>query len=180
MKIRIKPSFWLVLCLIFYFQPAFVAVALLSSLIHEAGHMAAILISGGSIQTFELSVFGAVFDANISRLSKVQKVLVYLSGPTVSIAASLILFCLCGKSFSIICFSAGVINFTLGLINLLPIRPLDGGNALTVLADSSIYFKIMETGFRIVFAAVILAAAVYLKSVFLLLFLIYVLFVCRI
>ncbi|MBQ1234958.1 MAG: hypothetical protein IIX77_04975 [Oscillospiraceae bacterium] len=142
--------------------------------------MAAILISGGSIQTFELSVFGAVFDANISQLSKVQKMLVYLSGPTVSIAASLILFCLCGQSFSIICFSAGVINFTLGLINLLPIRPLDGGNALMVLADSSIYFKIMETGFRIVFAAVILAAAVYLKSVFLLLFLIYVLFVCRI
>ena len=66
------------------------------------------------------------------------------------------------------------------LIKLLPIRPLDGGNALMVLADSSIYFKIMETGFRIVFAAVILAAAVYLKSVFLLLFLIYVLFVCRI
>ena len=180
MKIKIKPSFWLVLCLIFYFNLQFPAIALVSSLLHEAGHLTAILLNEGEIKYLQLSAFGAMFDANLSKLSRGSKIAVYLSGPLVSILAALLCFYFSGRSFLVLVFSAGVINLVLGIINLLPMRPLDGGNALWVLAANSRYFKIWEIGFRILFAAVFLWAAVCLKSVFVLLFLFYILFVWRI
>lgn len=107
------------------YLPARDLAAIISSvLVHEAGHIAAIKLTGGRIASLYLSPFGAVIKCPPAsyRLDLIRAA----AGP----AASVIL------SAAAALFGSGAVScvsLLLGALNLLPVRGLDGGVMLSAL-----------------------------------------------
>ena len=88
-------------------------------LLHELGHMAAMLACGADIRRLTLRFADLRIDA--AGLGYRQELLCALTGPLVNLA--------CG----LLCCRAGVFaacSLVLGIYNLLPVLPLDGGRAI--------------------------------------------------
>lgn len=102
-----------------------VLLGALACLLHEAGHWAAISLLGGRVCALRLTAVGAEMKLDPCRpLSYGREFAAALAGPAVNLVTA--------------CFSiwkgwflfAGM-NFCFGVLNLLPIAPLDGGRALS-------------------------------------------------
>ena len=109
--------------------PCFIAAAI----IHELGHTIAILTCGGRIRAFELAPFGFClrFDALLSYRCDA---IVAAGGAAMNLCAAFILS-VAGKyapDVQILMPAAGV-NLMMGISNLLPALPLDGGRILYAL-----------------------------------------------
>lgn len=119
------------LCLpVFAFSLAFdlrVLVPFCAALLHEIGHFAAILLSGRGVSKLVLSPLGAEIHLKPSLSSYKTDLLVSLAGPFANILGSMCIFICEATAFSVL-FS--MCNIALLLFNLLPIRGLDGGEAL--------------------------------------------------
>ncbi len=121
-KIHISFFFGLTVALIGLFdKTGNVFLCLLSGVIHEAGHLAILLISREKPKDIYITPFGM----RIERcpdffLSFKREILCAFAGPFVNILAWLIFK---GSRFS-------EINLTIGLFNLLPVTPLDGNKIL--------------------------------------------------
>lgn len=153
--VRIEPVFWIVTVFFaFNLQDArliitWVAVVLVSLLVHEFGHAVALKIYGQS-SSIVLHGFGGVTISQ-RRLSKVQSIVVSLAGPISALAllgipALLIRdsdyglelqfdYFTSGSGFGLwpVLYFAVYVNIWWSIANLLPIRPLDGGNVMTEL-----------------------------------------------
>ncbi len=104
------------------------AVTYLCALLHEAGHMAAILLFGGRLQEIRLTLAGAeIRRREPSGLSRGREALVCLAGPAVNLALALGSLFACGDGR----FSQ--VNFLLCGFNALPFYSLDGGRVIEVL-----------------------------------------------
>mgnify|MGYP003304177808 CR=1 FL=1 len=121
-KPRISPFLFLLLFAYMVIEGSFIPLwILLFSLIHEGGHLLAIRLLGGGIRYFQGS--GQGFGIGTRALSYRMEFWAAFAGPLTSIAlAMLFLACKQGIFF--------YINLSLGLLNLLPIYPLDGGRML--------------------------------------------------
>lgn len=130
MRVTVQPSFlifWTILCLLdtqglmLYFLPA--------AILHELGHFACLYALGGHAEELELNGAGAKIEMVLNGGYRAD-ILTSASGPL----ANLLCACLCG------CFrwemSAGA-HLILGLFNLLPILPLDGGRIAAALLEAS-------------------------------------------
>lgn len=125
-KVRITPGFLLLLAVLFYMDEGvgILPWGLLACVLHELGHYTAGRIFGGKLRWIELSVVGAQLSLDYRMpLSYGREIVVTLAGPIVNLvlgwtAAQMKLFLLAGVSLG------------LGIFNLLPIIPLDGGQAL--------------------------------------------------
>ncbi|MDR1631006.1 MAG: site-2 protease family protein [Oscillospiraceae bacterium] len=106
-------------------------IVIVSSLIHEFGHLAVLLGYGEKPKAIHIGVFGMeIRRSGNLHLSYAQECAVALSGPAVNLLLCLILF-----GFQILFTSdfflfPALANLALALLNLLPITPLDGGRAL--------------------------------------------------
>lgn len=150
--IRIEPIFWLVtVFLAFNLSDArliiiWVAVVLVSILVHELGHAIA-LKAFGQRSSIVLHGFGGV-TLSQRRLGKAQSILVSLAGPFAAMTLLGVPAYLLRESdygqglwFSYdgglglwpVIFFAVYVNIWWSIANLLPIRPLDGGNVMTEL-----------------------------------------------
>lgn len=150
--VRIEPLFWLVAVFIAYnlgdarLIIMWVGVVLVSVLVHELGH--AIALKGfGQPSSIVLHGFGGVTRSR-GRLSKARSIIVTLAGP---LSALLLLglpaYLLREREFGLdayrsagnvfglwpIIVFAAYVNIWWSIANLLPIRPLDGGNVMTEL-----------------------------------------------
>ena len=104
------------------------AAALFCCIIHELGHVACLLILGEKPQLIELSFYGIKLKRhNVSELKSFEETMIYMSGPTANFALSALLF-ICGTGDGM--RTAAAISACVGLFNLLPCQPLDGGNVL--------------------------------------------------
>lgn len=96
----------------------------LACILHELGHWAAITLLGGRVRSLHLTVVGAEMKLDPCRpLSYGREVAAALAGPAVNLF--LLWFSLRTGRY----LFAGL-NLCYGLLNLLPIRSLDGGRAL--------------------------------------------------
>lgn len=110
----------------------FCAVALFCCAVHEAGHIICLLIMGEKPKLIELSFYGVKLErAVMSENSRSSEPLVYASGPAANFMLSALLFVL-GNKFPGL-HGAAVTSLGIGIFNLIPCRPLDGGNLLSVL-----------------------------------------------
>ncbi len=130
-RIHSTGGFWLVLgALLLVASLRLLFWFLLACLVHELGHWAAIRALGGRVEAFRLTGVGAVIVPARARLfSYWEECLTALAGP----AASLLLALLAGSwgrwLGSEDAYLLTGVSLVLGLFNLLPADPLDGGRA---------------------------------------------------
>ena len=120
--------------LLFMDEQNIVPWALLACFIHEMGHVLAIHMLGGSVQSFRLSVIGAEIVPTRNRLFSYQEELVIAaSGPLISCIAAIMGAYFAGGYHYEKTFLFCGLNLVAGLFNLIPEGPLDGGRMLKIL-----------------------------------------------
>ncbi len=113
------------------------AIALLCCIIHEAGHIICLLILGEKPKKIEFSFYGIKLERYpMSGQNTAGELAVYISGPGANFIFSAILFLLSNIFYSL--REAAIISLCIGVFNLIPCKPLDGGNILyTVLCRNT-------------------------------------------
>ena len=130
-RVQVTGGFWLLILWFWYANGWKVLVSVLAAAAsHELGHWAVLRMMGSHIDYLQVSVFGAEMRTANGRLSYAGELTAALAGPAVNLAAGMILAQM-GPEAAV---SAGA-HLALGLFNLLPIRPLDGGKAVYTLAS---------------------------------------------
>lgn len=105
------------------------AIALLCCILHEAGHIICLLILGEKPKKINLSFYGIRLERNpMSAQSAAGEIMIYVSGPAVNFIFSAILFLLSNAFESL--QIAAVISLCIGVFNLIPCKPFDGGNII--------------------------------------------------
>lgn len=104
------------------------ATAFFCCIIHELGHIVTLLILGEKPKLIELSFYGVKLERfGVSGIRSFGEIIIYASGPTANFALSALLF-IFGNAEGV--KTAAAVSLCLGLFNLLPCQPLDGGNIL--------------------------------------------------
>ncbi len=99
---------------------------LAASAMHEMGHFAALLLCGGRPALIAVGIFGVrVEQDRHAPLGYGKNLVVSLTGPAVN-ALSCLLLLLCGAADT----APFMVHGTMAMMNLLPVEPLDGGQAL--------------------------------------------------
>ncbi len=130
-KINIKFSFLLFNAMMFMFRESRLILGFyIACLIHEAGHIIAVRLTGGEVHRIDFSWTGIKMTASPPSSLKAG-ILVQLSGPAANLLTFLILI-LAGNTGYLALFSLAE-----GLFNLLPYSFLDGGAALDMLAEGA-------------------------------------------
>lgn len=105
------------------------AIALLCCIIHEAGHIICLLILGEKPKKIEFSFYGIKLERfPMAVQSTAGNLAVYISGPAANFMFSAVIFLLSNIFVSL--RIAAVISLCIGFFNMIPCRPLDGGNIL--------------------------------------------------
>ena len=121
-KIHVSFFFGLTVALMGLFdKTGNIFLCLISGIIHEAGHLAVLLLSKEKPKDIYITPFGMRIERREENITNpFTEILCAFAGPFVNILAWLIFK---GSRFS-------EINFTIGLFNLLPCTPLDGNKIL--------------------------------------------------
>lgn len=124
-RVRISPSFYLLVAAVWLVEPDLLLPTLFAAAVHELGHVLALLAVGGRAEGFTLTALGG--DMRLAAgLSYARELPVALAGPVSSLALA---WGLAAGG----CFLTAGISLALGLFNLLPVGPLDGGRAVCCL-----------------------------------------------
>ena len=102
--------------------PLFFAAAAL----HEAGHVLMVYACGGTVTMLRLTALGGVLRYRLSKVSMLKDVAIAAAGPITGIGIALLTV---GSGW----YRFAGANLILSMLNLLPIRPLDGGQIVSVL-----------------------------------------------
>lgn len=101
-----------------------VSRCILACLLHEAGHWITVRCLGGNVQAVRLTAIGAEMSIDTRKpMSYGREIAVALAGPAVSLIIAWI-----AARFGWFLFAG--MNLSLGLLNLIPVMPLDGGRVL--------------------------------------------------
>lgn len=105
------------------------AVGLFCCIIHESGHILCLLLMGEHPKFIKLSFYGIKLERSLLPGSgKLNELAVYASGPAANIILSAVFFIASNAAQGM--YKAAVISLGVGIFNLIPCRPLDGGNIL--------------------------------------------------
>lgn len=123
-------GFWVLLALLIYLDgQGIVLQALFACVIHECGHWLTIRALGGRVYSLHLSAVGAEMKLDTERpLSYPREAAAALAGPAVNLLAA---FVSARRGYYLF---AGL-NLCFGVLNLIPVFPLDGGRALRCMLD---------------------------------------------
>jgi Zn-dependent protease len=135
--IQIKAD-WTILFLIFWANGSFAyfAALVLTIILHELGHALIVRSRGGHVEGIILQGFGGMTLWSGS-LTQLEQACVALGGPLVNIATALLLPMMFPMAMGNSPFTSALVlwGMVLGIFNLLPILPLDGGHVLQRLAS---------------------------------------------
>ncbi len=105
------------------------AVALFCCIIHELGHIVCLLFMGEQPRLIELSFYGIRLERRkASDYKSFSEIIIYASGPAVNMLFSAVFFMISHAAQGM--KTVALISLGVGLFNLLPCRPLDGGNII--------------------------------------------------
>lgn len=160
MRFKIHPLFIIAgLVAIFFATTAYFIALVVAVVLHELIHSFVAKHFGVSTKCITLTPFGGVLKVKSRILSNYQKTCIYLAGPLGSL-----IFSMC---FGVMVWLFPVIfiyleylvvaNFLVGVINLLPIYPLDGGKILSQFISSKIVLILSNILFSgVLFCSVII------------------------
>lgn len=106
------------------------AAALFCCVVHELGHIICLYILGEKPKLIELSFYGVRLEQNNNCMNFFENITVYLSGPAANFILSALLFAF-GRIYGI--KTMAVTSVCVGVFNMLPCVPLDGGNLLNLI-----------------------------------------------
>ncbi|HUP99506.1 MAG TPA: site-2 protease family protein [Aeromicrobium sp.] len=109
----------------------FVLGLYVSVFLHEAAHLVAAKSFGLRVRSITLHILGGETAIEGSGRTPTQEFVISVVGPLVSLGIGAA--CLLGHSGNTVVFAIGWINIVVGVFNLLPGLPLDGGRALRAL-----------------------------------------------
>lgn len=121
-RLKITPGFWLVLAGVLVISPTILLPTALAAGCHELGHCVALKLTGGGLGRLKLSALGAEL-APRRTLSYGSELPVALAGPCVSLITAAL-----AARWGFFLFAG--LSLALGIFNLLPVFPLDGGRVL--------------------------------------------------
>ena len=129
-RIQISFYFFAVLSLLFLFDPkGFAMAGFLSCICHEAGHLIAFALMGVPLESLSFLPFGLRIIPKLGLTLPQKEIVLLLAGP----AVNLILFAVFLFTGVQLPFAAA--NLLIGIFNLIPIAPLDGGRALRIFLE---------------------------------------------
>lgn len=130
-RIQVTGGFWLLILWFWYANGLSVLLSVLTAAAaHEAGHWAVLRLLGVRTTALRISAFGAELYASRETMGYGGELAAILAGPAVNLVSGMVLSQL-GPQF----WAAAGAHLVLGAFNLLPLRPLDGGNAVFALAS---------------------------------------------
>lgn len=110
------------------------ALCIASSVLHEIGHIAALKIFKTTPKKISFGPGGMkLTDNHLMRKSYKKDIAAALSGPAINIISFIVLYFFWRIFNHHILLMSAVISLVIGLFNLLPVAPLDGGRALHAL-----------------------------------------------
>ena len=129
------PGFFLLLLASLALGPwTLTAAVLLAAAMHEGGHLAALALYHVPVEGLRLGAMGAaIYAPGAARLSYGRELLVTLAGPMVNLLSAPLLAALSARLGWEWGYLFAGAHTVLGVYNLLPIPPLDGGRALYLL-----------------------------------------------
>lgn len=170
---RVELSFLFVAVVTFYLlidRTGIAGVGLVAAVLHEIGHLAAMCLFSVPPEKIRLKPFGIeIAEKRGVRRSYGRDAAISLSGP----AANLLFFALCCLGYSALSweylFHLAAANLLLALLNVLPVEPLDGGQALYALLCLRLRMehaqRVVEiVSFCVVFPIAVLGFLVLLRS----------------
>lgn len=119
-RVEVSLGFGAMLCLMAWLNIHFCLCFVLGMVCHEAGHFLALRFCGVPVTGFSLRIAGAVIQTGA--MDYRRELVCALAGP----AASLLAAGVCCRRYSVF----AIVSFCIGLMNLLPVYPMDGGRIL--------------------------------------------------
>lgn len=131
-RISCSKGFLLILAVLIYLDGQGVVLqSIIACTAHELGHWSLILLLGGKVRTLRLTAVGAEIELDTNYpLSYGREIAVSLAGPAVNLVLTSV------AVLGGLHLFAGL-NLCLGVLNLLPIEPLDGGCVLKLALTGS-------------------------------------------
>lgn len=159
---QITVSFWFVAVitlLLILFPTSQAGWVFVFCVIHELGHLSAMLACGKKAKKIELGYFGIKIVTDKRFLPPLREALIASGGPCINLFVSSILFII-GKE------NLAVINLSLALFNLIPVSTLDGGHILSALFPDSKILKKLSLAVIILLLLLGIIVAVYSEKNF--------------
>ncbi len=126
-RIQIGDSFLILAALVVFLDEEGVGqLFLAAAALHETGHALAVQLCRGQILCLRLTAVGGVLRYRLHRPNRVHDLLIAAAGPLAGLLAAM-------AAARAGCYTFAGANLLLSLFNLLPIRPLDGGQILYAL-----------------------------------------------
>lgn len=137
-RIQVSDSFILMAALAgFLDEGGIVPLFFAAAALHELGHALAIHLCGGKVLCLRLTAFGGVLRYRMRAPMAACAVWIAAAGPLAGLIAA---WCAAGLGY----YSFAGANLLLSLLNLLPVRPLDGGEMVYALLGGSLAEVIVE------------------------------------
>lgn len=111
---------------------AFVLSIILFSILHELGHGITAQLLGYSIEKITANFFGGVLHLQSPNIKPFHEMIIHISGPGLNLFIGTIFFIISGYCSSPYMETIIYANLLLGVFNLIPFYPLDGGKIITL------------------------------------------------
>lgn len=108
-------------------------VCLISSFLHELGHLLALRITGAKIDSVRFNLGDVAIKADYSKLSSNAEIVVSLSGVLVNLLLSIVGFLFWQIFSTEFLLNVIISNLLIAAFNLLPVRFLDGGQVILLI-----------------------------------------------
>jgi len=122
-----------------------VLICLLSSFLHELGHIAVMKITGAKLKAVNFNLGDVAINADLSMLSYKAEFLVNIGGVAVNFMLSILAFLLYAMFKADFFRDLFISNILIGAFNFLPVRYLDGGQIILILLQKRFSVKLSET-----------------------------------
>lgn len=144
-KIKLHPLFLIVgLYAILSGKGEYFVICVGTSVIHEFGHIAMAKYCNVLTNSICIMPYGAVVNANLGKINKLDDIKIALAGPLLNLVFAILVTALWWL-FPIVFHYTNLlvmVNVAIGIINLLPCYPLDGGRILISILSYKFSYKV--------------------------------------